>query len=39
MKKLPKKAYAIKGEVDSNLLFYAGEVMNRYRKVFENLAK
>ena len=38
-KKVPKRAYAIKGKIDSRILFYAGSVMNKYRKVFENLAK
>lgn len=38
-KKVPKKAYAIKGKIDSSLLFYAGHVIEKYRKVFENLAK
>ncbi|MFA5888453.1 MAG: hypothetical protein WC852_07125 [Candidatus Nanoarchaeia archaeon] len=38
-RKVPKSAYAIKGKIDSDILFYAGHVINRYRKVFENLAK
>ncbi len=38
-KKVPKRAYAIKGEIDSAILFYAGHVIRKYRKVFENLAK
>jgi hypothetical protein len=39
MKRLPKRAYEIKGDIDSGILFYAGVVLNKHRKVFEHLAK
>lgn len=38
-KKVPARAYKIKGKFDSEIVFYVGHVLEKYRKVFERLAK